>query len=136
MYLGLLLPLSSVLLVLLDNGVREADNEEVEVDVSSVRSFEFDSDDDRAICPTKLGLLTILTDESFLATFSKPSCSDATLAQSILDLFCLDESFESGDMNGRSLRTSSINRLSHGLLAIQRSNQLQPNAPPLSSFGG
>lgn len=61
MYLGLLLPLSSVLLVLLDTGVLEADKDEVEVEVSSIRSFEFGSEEVRAICPTKLGLLTILT---------------------------------------------------------------------------
>uniref|UniRef100_A0A7C8ZEF7 Secreted protein n=1 Tax=Opuntia streptacantha TaxID=393608 RepID=A0A7C8ZEF7_OPUST len=101
MYLGLLLPLSSVFSVLLDFGVLEADIDELEVDVSSRRCFEFGSEN-----PT-LNLL-----------------------------LCFGEILERGDMHGISgPRTSSISLLSHGFVAIHRSNQLQPKLL-FSSFGG
>lgn len=81
------------------------DIDEVEVEVSSIRSLELGSEEVRAMCPMKLGLLTILTADLFLL-FSE--LFSETLEHLTFNLFFFEEILESGEIIGRLLGTLMV----------------------------
>lgn len=105
-----------------DIGVVDVQNEEDTAELSSYLNSELGLEEERVVCPTSGGLADILLVILFFFTLMEHG-SDVVFS---LSLRVSKQALDLGVVSKESVYACSINLFSHGLAAIQRSNQLHP----------
>lgn len=104
-----------------ETGVVEVQIED-ETELSSYRNSELGLEDERVACPICRGLAEILVVTLFFLTLTEHGSEDFERFPTRESAEC----FAGGVVSEGSAWDCSINLVSHGLAAIQRSSQLHP----------